>query len=211
MTAVPPRPLHHPEGRAFLSRDPHFAPVVAAVGPVALRPRRPSAFAALASAIIHQQLAGPAAETIHRRFATVLRGRITPARVLSADPKDLRAAGLSRGKLTAILELARQVTDGRIDLAGLSRLPDEGVRSRLVRLRGIGPWTAHMFLMFHLHRPDVWPAGDLGVRKGWARIHGLDRIPAARVLVGMADHLRPWRSAAAWYCWRALELEAGPG
>lgn len=211
MTEPTPPRIDDPAGRAFLARDRHFGPVVEAVGPVVLRPPRPSVFASLAAAIVYQQLAGRAAETIHGRFVDVLGGRVTPERVLEADPEALRAAGLSRNKLAAIVELAEKAGDGRVPLRGLSRLPDDEVTARLVGVRGIGPWTARMFLMFHLRRPDVWPAGDLGVRNGWARIHGLTDVPDARALASMADHLRPWRSAAAWYCWRALEQEAGTG
>lgn len=203
--------LDDPEGRGFLARDPHFGPVVAAVGPVVLRPRRPSVFASLVAAIVYQQLAGRAAETIHGRVVEALGGRVTPERVLAADPDALRGAGLSRNKLAAIVDLAEQAGDGRVPLRRLGRLPDDQVLARLVRVRGIGPWTARMFLMFHLQRPDIWPAGDLGVRNGWARIHGLEAVPDARDLAGMAGHLRPWRSAAAWYCWRALEMDSPTG
>lgn len=204
----PPDAHHmaHQRGYDALRRDPFFRPVVEAVGPVRLRARRPSVFASLASAIVYQQLAGAAARTIHRRFVDALGGRVTPHGVLAAEPEALRGAGLSRGKLAAILDLAAKATDGTVPLRGLSRLPDAEVAAHLTRVRGIGPWTAEMFLMFHLHRPDVWPVGDLGVRNGWARIHRMDAAPDARGMEGVADHLRPWRSAAAWYCWRVLEI-----
>ncbi|HSG47557.1 MAG TPA: hypothetical protein VLA43_07095, partial [Longimicrobiales bacterium] len=184
-----------------LRRDPHFGPLVKAVGPPVLRKPRESVFASLAAAIVYQQLAGSAAMTIHGRFVAALGGRATPGTVQAADPERLRGAGLSRAKLAAILDLAEKATDGTLRLAGLSRLPDDEVMASLTRVRGIGPWTAEMFLMFHLHRPDVWPVGDLGVRAGWARIHGLQEPLDARGMGGVADHLRPWRSAAAWYCW----------
>jgi DNA-3-methyladenine glycosylase II len=193
-------------GHTALLNDPAFGPVVRAVGPVSLQPRRPSVFASLAAAIVYQQLAGAAARTIHGRFVDALGGRVTAERVLAAEPDVLRGAGLSRAKLAAILDLAQKSSDGTVHLSGLSRLSDSEVVNRLTRVRGIGPWTAEMFLMFHLHRPDVWPVGDLGVRNGWARIHALDAPPAPRELALAAEHLRPWRSAAAWYCWRALEI-----
>lgn len=189
-----------------LRTDPHFGPVVKAVGPPVLRKPRESVFASLAAAIVYQQLAGAAAMTIHGRFVAVLEGAVTPDRVLAADPEGLRGAGLSRAKLAAILDLAEKAADGTVRLRGLSRLGDAEVVERLTLVRGIGPWTAEMFLMFHLHRPDVWPVGDLGVRAGWARIHGLSEPLDARGMAEVADHLRPWRSAAAWYCWRALEI-----
>jgi DNA-3-methyladenine glycosylase II len=191
---------------AVLLEDPHFAPLVERVGPPVLRPPRGSVFSSLAAAIVYQQLAGKAALTIHGRFVDALEGKVTPERVLRADPRSLRGAGLSRNKLAAILDLAEKATDGTVKLRGLSRLEDEVVVERLTRVRGIGRWTAEMFLMFNLHRPDVWPVGDLGVRNGWARIHGLKEPLDARAMEPVADRLRPWRSAAAWYCWRAVEV-----
>lgn len=194
------------EGYAALLEDRYFGPLVGQVGPPVLRPARGSAFASLAAAIVYQQLAGKAARTIHGRFVDALGGRVTPNRVLGADRDALRAAGLSRNKLAAILDLAEKATDGTVKLRSLSRLPDDVVLERLVQVRGIGRWTAEMFLMFNLHRPDVWPVGDLGVRNGWARVHGLPEALDARDMEEVAEHLRPWRSAAAWYCWRAVDV-----
>lgn len=199
-----------PDAYPALLKDRWFAPVVERVGPPVLRPSRGSRFASLVAAITCQQLAGVAARTIHGRVVAALGGRVTPEGVLGADPEDLRGAGLSRAKLAAVLDLAEKTSDRTVRLRSLHRLDDEAVVEHLVRVRGIGPWTARMFLMFDLHRPDVWPVGDLGVRNGWARIHGLDRAPRAPELTEAADHLRPWRSAAAWYCWRAVELST-PG
>ena len=193
------------EAHDELLRDPFFAPVVSRVGPPRVRASRGSRFASLAAAITYQQLAGAAARTIHGRFVEVLGGRVTPERVLEADPEALRRAGLSRAKLAAILDLAEKVSDGTLRLRWIHRLDDQAMVQHLTRVRGIGPWTARMFLMFDLHRADIWPVGDLGVRNGWARIHRLPESPAPSELVDAADHLRPWRSAAAWYCWRALE------
>lgn len=199
-----------PWNEAFevLGRDPHFGPVVRAVGAPELGPSHGSVFASLVRAVVYQQVAGKAAQTIHGRFVETLGGQVTPEAVLASDPDRLRGAGLSRAKLAAILDLAAKASDGTVPLRGLSRMPDDQVVASLTRVRGIGPWTAEMFLMFHLHRPDVWPVGDLGVRNGWARVHGLSAPLDAREMVGAADHLRPWRSAAAWYCWRAVELLA---
>ena len=193
-------------GRRFLAKDPHFGPIVRAHGPVTAKPKATTGFAALASIIVHQQLAGAAASTIHGRFRAALDRKVTAARVLDTDPEVLRAAGLSRAKLAAITDLATKVDDGAVRFAGLSRRSDEAVVEHLVQVRGIGEWSAHMFLMFHLRRPDVWPVGDLGVRYGWARIHGLAEPLDAKALRDQADHLRPWRSIAAWYCWRAMEI-----
>lgn len=194
-------------GTRKLRSDPVFGPLVREVGPVRVPVRAGDPFAYLARAIVHQQLAGAAARTIHGRFVETLGGSVTPSAVADAPDERLRGAGLSRNKLAAIRDLAQKVASGEVDTADLDERTDHEVVGRLTRVRGIGPWTARMFLMFHLHRPDVWPVGDLGVRQGYARLHGLDEAVPARELEARGDGYRPWRSAAAWYCWRALEVE----
>lgn len=188
-----------------LREDPAFGPVVERVGPVALRPRRGDAFQSLAAAIVYQQLAGRAAQTIHGRFVDALAGEVTPARVLAAPEDDLRAAGLSRAKLAAIRDLAARTSSGEVPLDGLDRMTDDEVVASLTRVRGVGAWTAQMHLMFDLGRPDVWPTGDLGVRAGLGRVLGLAEPPTPREAELIGIGYRPWRSAVAWYCWRALE------
>ncbi len=194
-------------GRRTLASDPVFGPVVREVGPVTVPARAGGPFAYLARAVVYQQLAGAAARTIHGRVVDVLGGPPSPERLARASDEALRAAGLSRGKLKALRDLADKVASGEVVLDDLDDQPDDEVERRLTRVWGIGAWTAHMFLMFHLHRPDVWPVGDLGVRQGFARLHGLDDPVPARDMVGRGDAYRPFRSAAAWYCWRALEIE----
>lgn len=195
-----------PEGTERLKDDPAFGPVVEAVGSVAdERPER-THFQSLARSIVFQQLAGKAAATIHGRFVDALEGEITPGSVLAADPDDLRAAGLSRSKLKAVRDLAARIEDGTVPLHDLDELDDEEVIERLTRVWGIGRWTAEMFLLFQLARPDVWPVGDLGVRKGWARVHGLDELPTPAELQEAAEPYRPHRSALAWYCYRAVDV-----
>lgn len=196
------------EGVRYLRDDPAFGPWVERVGPVDDIVSDQPPFEYLVRAIVYQQLAGAAARTIHGRVVEVLDGVVTPAAVGDADPTALRAAGLSAAKLKAIRDLAARAGDGTVDLApaALDALDDEAVVARLTRVWGVGRWTAEMFLMFRLGRPDVWPVGDLGVRSGWTRIHALAERPDARDLEHAAEHLRPWRSAAAWYCWRALEF-----
>lgn len=164
-------------------------------------------FSYLVRAIVYQQLAGAAARTIHERLVAALGGEVAPARVLREREAALRAAGLSANKLAAIRDLASKVRSGEVELADLHDRPDEEVVRRLTLVRGIGPWTAHMYLLFRLHRPDVWPVGDLGVRAGFAKIHGLQEHPTPKELAGLGERYRPWRSAAAYYCWRALETE----
>jgi len=163
-------------------------------------------FAALVQSIVYQQLAGAAASTIHRRLVAALGGMVTPEAMLAVSPEDLRAAGMSGNKAASVSDLAAKVLDGTVvlDPRGLAREPDEEVIERLTTVRGIGRWTAEMFLMFQLRRLDVWPTGDLGVRKGFGVAWGIP-MPSARELEPLGDPFRPYRSAVAWYCWRAAE------
>lgn len=188
-----------------LGEDPSFGPLVARVGPVRLRPARGNAFQSLAAAIVYQQLAGAAARTIHARFVEALGGQVAAERVLATPEETLRAAGLSRAKLAAIRDLAAKSMSDEVPLEGLETLDDDQVVASLTRIRGVGAWTAHMFLMFELARPDVWPTGDLGVRTGLGRILGMPTAPGPREMELIGIGYRPWRSAVAWYCWRALE------
>lgn len=194
-------------GRRKLLRDPAFGPWARHVGPIRVPVSREEPFDYLSRAIVFQQLAGAAARTIHGRFVEALRGEVTPERVLRAKEGTLRKAGLSLAKLSAIRDLAGRVRSGDVELGDLEAQTDEEVVRRLTLVRGIGPWTAHMYLMFRMHRPDVWPTGDLGVRAGFAKVHDLAEPPVPKALEGMGDAYRPWRSAAAYYCWRALETD----
>jgi len=191
-------------------RDRRLRMVIARVGPPALRRPRPRRehFAALARAICYQQLAGAAASAIHGRFSGLYDGLPTADAVLATPEARLRACGLSASKTASIRDLAEKVLDGTVELDRLGRLDDATVVAELVRVRGIGEWTAHMFLISQLGRLDVWPTGDLGVRNGFAAIHGLDPVPSARELGPMADGYRPFRSLVAWYCWRVVDVEA---
>ena len=199
------------EATRILARDPAFGPVVASVGPVRLGERGGDHFAALVRAVVYQQLAGAAASTIHGRVVDALGGEITPETVAGAPDEELRAAGLSRSKLRAIRDLSGRIRSGDLDLDVLDQESDAAVEEALTRVWGIGRWTARMFLMLHLRRPDVWPVGDLGVRAGWARIHGMDEAPDPAELEPEGDRFRPWRSAVAWYCWRAVDVLAPGG
>jgi DNA-3-methyladenine glycosylase II len=167
---------------------------------------RATRFAALARAIVYQQLAGAAARTIHGRVIDAVGGDVTPAAILATSEAALRGAGLSAAKHAAIVDLATRVTERDVVLEDLDDLDDATVKERLTRVRGVGPWTADMFLMFTLRRPDVWPVGDLGVRQGMGRVLGWPEAPTGKQLALIGVGYRPWRSAAAWYCWRALEL-----
>lgn len=188
-------------------RDPVIAAMVERHGPPNLagyRPRRPH-FAALARAVCYQQLAGKAAASIHGRFEALFDGHATPEGVLALPESALREVGLSGSKVASIRDLAEKAAGGAVRLPRIGRLADDEVIAELVQVRGIGEWTAQMFLMFQLGRLDVWPTGDYGVRNGWARLHGLDEMPTPRELAPLADEHRPYRSVVAWYCWRAVD------
>ena len=161
-------------------------------------------FAALAESILYQQLAGAAAAAIHRRFVALFDGSPTPAKVLGLHPRTLRAAGLSGSKVASIRDLAAKVTDGTVPLRSIGRRSDEEIIDRLTVVRGIGRWTAEMFLMFQLRRLDVWPVDDYGVRQGYALAYGLRKLPTPKRLEREGERFRPYRTVAAWYCWRAV-------
>jgi 3-methyladenine DNA glycosylase/8-oxoguanine DNA glycosylase len=191
--------------------DPRLAGVIELIGPPPTRRAIPVTrrFESLATAILHQQLAGKAAATITARSVAAL-GALAPEPILSSDEAALRACGVSGAKAAALRDLAAKVASGQLDLGALGRRSDDEVIEELVAVRGIGRWTAEMFLMGPLGRPDVWPVGDLGVRSGWALISGEPARPANE-LGGAADHLRPLRSSVAWYCWQAVDLARSNG
>ena len=181
--------------------------LVAETGPPRVRPPAESHFEALVRAIVYQQLAGAAAAAIHGRLIAALGNEVTPERVLAQPAEALRAAGLSANKTASLQDLASKVLDGTVvlDPAGLRAESDDEVVARLSAVRGIGKWTAEMFLMFQLRRLDVWPTGDLGVRKGFGLAWGIP-TPTAKQLDPLGDPFRPYRSVVAWYCWRAAEF-----
>jgi 3-methyladenine DNA glycosylase/8-oxoguanine DNA glycosylase len=184
-----------------------MAALVERHGPMHLPPppRAAQRFEQLARSITFQQLAGRAASTIWGRVRALVPGEFTPSSVLSVPEDDLAAAGLSRAKRASIRDLAEHAADGRVVLERIGRLPDDQVMAHLIAVRGIGPWTAQMFLLFSLHRLDVWPTGDLGVRTGFARAWELAERPTATELEVLGEAYRPWRSVVAWYCWRAAD------
>jgi DNA-3-methyladenine glycosylase II len=168
------------------------------------RPRRPH-FAELARMICYQQLAGRAAQAIHGRFEALFDGPPTPEAVLALPFETLRGVGLSTAKATSIRDLSEKVEAGVVELDRVARLPDDEVVRELVLVRGIGEWTAHMFLMFQMGRLDVWPTLDFGVRSGFARMYRLDATPTAKQLASEGERFRPYRSLVAWYCWQAVD------
>ncbi len=161
-------------------------------------------FGELVKSIVYQQLAGNAAATIHGRLVAAL-GEVTPGGVLATDPQVLASCGLSRAKAASIRDLAEKVIAGQVSLERIGRLSDDDVVEHLCQVRGIGPWTADMFLLATLGRLDVWPTGDYGVRAGFARAWQLTAIPTPKELAVMGEPFRPYRSLVAWYCWRVVD------
>jgi DNA-3-methyladenine glycosylase II len=207
---VSPRVSYVAAASDLAARVPVMARLVAAAGPIQVGRSQETHFAALARAITYQQLAGAAAAAIHGRLLGALDGAVVPEALLALSDGQLRAVGLSGNKSASLRDLAAKVLDGTVvlDPRRVARQSDEEVVSRLTAVRGIGEWTAQMFLIFQLRRLDVWPTGDLGVRKGYGLAWGIP-TPTARELGPLGDELRPYRSVAAWYCWRANELYAG--
>ena len=194
-------------GRRKLARDPVLGPWVKEIGTIRVLVGEDDPFPYLVRTICYQQLAGRAASTIHSRLVEALGGEVTTRKVLRVRESTLKKAGLSQAKCEAIRDLASKISVGDVVVSDLSEQSDqEGIR-RLVQVRGIGVWTAQMYLMFRMRRPDIWPTGDLGVRKGFAKAHGLKNPPSAIELEGLGQAYTPWRSAAAFYCWRILETE----
>jgi DNA-3-methyladenine glycosylase II len=192
------------------SRDPVVAHLVAVAGRISHRPRNPDGhFGALVRSIVFQQLAGHAANAIHGRVRALVDGELT-AEALRAVPDDaLRGAGLSAAKLASLRDLSDKVLDGTVVLAQSSRLSDDEIVARLTTVRGIGRWTAEMYLMFELRRLDVWPVDDLGVRQGYGLAWRIDPAPTAKELGPFGDRFHPYRSVVARYCWEAVALFRG--
>lgn len=205
----------YPVGRAvaaIAAADPALGRIIDAVGPFAMQRRRlRSPFDALLRAIVYQQISGHAAAAIHRRVDALFPGRRrpTPRALLALGDDRLRDAGLSRGKIAAARDLAGRCLDGTVPGGkALAAMRDDEIVERLVAVRGIGRWSVEMLLMFELGRPDVLPATDLGVRKGYGRARGGADLPSAAEVLDAGERWRPWRSVAAWYLWRAAELPA---
>jgi len=166
-------------------------------------------FDALAESIAYQQLSGKAAATIFGRVRALYPRRkyLDPEKILATPDESFRAAGLSRSKIAAVKDLAAKTIDGTVPSArAIARMSDEEIILRLTEVRGIGRWTVEMLLLFDLGRPDVWPVDDYGVRKGFAKIFGRRKLPTPKQLMKFGEKWRPYRSVAAWYFWRALDV-----
>jgi DNA-3-methyladenine glycosylase II len=198
--------------RHLRTADPALGTLIAKVGPfaMALKSSR-SLFGALAEAIVYQQLSTKAAATIHGRLEALFPGSceegFTPRDILQAPVDKLRGVGLSAAKALALQDLARRVDGSELPtLQGAIDLQDDALIERLVQVRGIGRWSAEMFLMFRLGRPDVLPLGDYSLRKAYAIAFGKRSLPAVRTLERHGEKWRPYRTVASWYLWRALDM-----
>jgi DNA-3-methyladenine glycosylase II len=193
--------------RLLLRRDPVLAAVIRAHGPCRLaEAQRADHFSALVRAITFQQLSTKAASTIYGRLGALMPGGTPTGEALaSLTDEQMRAAGMSRQKAAYLRDLCGKVMTGALDLDALESRPDEEVIAALVQVKGIGRWSAEMFLMFRLHRPDVLPVGDLGIVTAIQRVYGLRKKPTPDRIRRIGDAWRPYRSVASWYLWRSLE------
>lgn len=219
LTLTLPRPdglAYDPEiaCRHLAEADPRLGELMERAGPFTMRPLpTQSLFAALARSIVYQQLSGKAAGTILARTIQLFAPRRfpTPRDLLDASTERLRAAGLSAAKTAALKDLAARTLVGTVpSLAQIRRMDDEAVIERLTEVRGIGRWTVEMLLIFTLGRPDVWPVDDFGVRAGYKIAYGLDDMPKPKELLELGERFRPHRSIAAWYLWRATDMNRSP-
>ena len=186
-------------------RDKVLRRVIDSAGDFTLKPKR-DRFAMLIQSIISQQISTSAATSIRRRLTEMLAPEKVAAEViLRYSPEELREAGVSPQKAGYMLDLCRCVTDGTVQLNVIGRLSDEKVIEELTKIRGIGVWTAQMFLMFSLCRPDVFPVGDLGIRNGIGKMYGFEERPTEAECLAIAETWAPYRTIASWYCWRVLE------
>ena len=186
------------------------------MGPLSAEERRrgrpADAYGALVRTIVGQQLSTKAARSIYARLTGLFGNRPpTPEELLAADEEALRAAGLSRPKISYLRDLAHRVIEGELDLAALHELTDEEVAERITAVKGLGQWSADMFLIFHLNRPDVLPVGDLGIRRAVERAYGLTELPDADILLAIAAPWRPERTLACLYLWKSLEPDDAQG
>jgi len=217
VTSTPPDDAPRPRkvtprqaAQILAERDPVLARLLAEVGPPTFPKPTGTHFATLVRSITYQQLAGAAARAIHGRLVLALDGDVTPERVLATPTGLLREAGLSAAKAASLQDLATKVLDGTVvlDPRRLARESDEEIVARLLSVRGIGKWSAEIFLLFQLRRMDVWPTGDLVVRRGFGLAWNI-ATPTPKQLDLLGEPYRPYRSIVAWYCWRAAQLYAG--
>jgi DNA-3-methyladenine glycosylase II len=188
-------------------RDPVLSEIIDRVGDYGIEFRDPD-FETLVKSIVYQQLSGRVANVIFGRVVKAAGGKLTPDSILKLRPGRMRTLGLSGQKTAYIRDLARHTRDGKVDFAELLDLPDEAVIERLTEVKGIGVWTAHMFLIFALRRVDVLPLGDLGIRAAIRKAYGFAELPEPAEMEALAARWRPYCTVASWYLWRSLEPNA---
>jgi DNA-3-methyladenine glycosylase II len=196
--------------RHLKKSDPVLCAIIERVGPYRIRPEVPR-FHTLARAIVFQQLSGKAAGTICERLMALAGDPLTPEGILRLNDQQMRGVGLSKQKMTYLRDLAEKTHSGTLDFASLPDLPDEEVIEHLTQVKGIGVWTAHMFLMFALKRPNVLPTGDLGIQSAMRRHYNKRKLPKPKQMEKIAKCWEPYRSIACWYLWRSLEVKTPSG
>ena len=187
------------------SADSVMAAIIQRVGPYAMQYHEPT-FRALTRSIVFQQLHGKAARTIFDRLVEKVGGEVTPDSILKLRPSQMRSVGLSKQKLTYIRDLARKTRDGVVEFERFPNMSDEEIIAELTQVKGIGEWTAHMFLMFALRRPNILPTGDFGVRNAIRKAYGMKVMPKPRTMERIAKCWHPYCSIASWYLWRSLDV-----
>jgi DNA-3-methyladenine glycosylase II len=186
--------------------DPILKAIIERVGPCRMEFGEP-VFHSLAEAIVYQQLNGKAAATIFNRFAALAGEPVTPEGILKLTPENMRAVGLSKQKSSYLFDMAERASRGELDFARLPDLTDEEVIKHLTQVKGVGVWTAHMFLMFTLKRPNVLPTGDFGVQMAIKKHYGKRKLPKPLQMEKIARPWEPYRSIACWYLWRSLDIK----
>lgn len=195
-------------GKFIAKTEPRFGEVIEKFGPcpIGVLPSRVSNFASLTESILGQQLSIKAADTIIKRVKVLAGGQLTPATVAVLSHRSLRSAGCSENKAKAVRALALSVDNGEVPLRSLSKKSDDEIMNTLLPLFGVGKWTVEMFLIFQLGRLDIWPVGDLGVRRGWEKLFKMQEEIEIANLMKAGEKFAPYRSHLAWYCWRAHSL-----
>ena len=186
--------------------DPVLSEIIERVGAFRMNYDEP-AFASLAEAIVYQQLHGKAAATIFNRLTALTGLPLKPEGILKLIEQQMRSAGLSKQKLSYLRDLAAKARSGEVDFAHLPELPDEEVIKQLTKIKGIGVWTAHMFLMFSLRRPNILPTGDLGIQAAIRKHYRKRKMPKPAQMEKIAKAWEPYRSVACWYLWRSLDIK----
>lgn len=193
------------EAEKFLVKDKYIGPLIQRWGSCKIKPRaHKDYFKSLCGEIIGQQLSGRVADVIEKRFKKAVGGKVMPEKVLKTSDQKLRSCGMSWGKVSFLKDLAQRTKDGRLKTKKLNSLPDEEVIKELVEVKGIGQWTAEMFLMFSLGRPDIFPVDDLGIKKGFEKVtkRRFDKVASANFA---EKNWKPYRTVASWYLWQSLE------